>query len=161
MVSSPVFDPNQFVHGINNENWNKLIKHRDKPLINKSIAGLYPPGSTIKSLAVISALENDVFNPKTVIRCNGSIELYGEKFHCWKKKGHGFMDMREGLKQSCDVYFYEVARKLGIDRLSETARKFGLGDKVLDGFIEERTGIVPDTSWKLSLIHISEPTRPY
>ena len=152
MVSSPVFDPNQFVHGINNENWNKLIKHRDKPLINKSIAGLYPPGSTIKSLAVISALENDVFNPKTVIRCNGSIELYGEKFHCWKKKGHGYMDMREGLKQSCDVYFYEVARKLGIDRLSETAKKFGLGEKVLDGFIEERTGVVPNTSWKKKFI---------
>ena len=152
MVSSPVFDPNQFVHGINSKNWNKLIKHRDKPLINKAIAGLYPPGSTIKSLAVISALENDVFNPKTVIRCSGSIELYGEKFHCWKKKGHGFMDMREGLKQSCDVYFYEVARKLGIDRLSETAKKFGLGDRVLDGFIEERTGVVPNTSWKKKFI---------
>ncbi len=148
MVSSPVFDPNKFVHGIDQKSWNNLIKHRDKPLINKSIAGLYPPGSTIKTLAAISALENDVFNHKTVIRCTGSIELYGEKFHCWKKKGHGFMDMREGIKQSCDIYFYEVARKLGIDRLSETAQKFGLGKRVLNGLVEERSGVVPNTSWK-------------
>ena len=148
MVSSPIFDPNLFVHGIDKKNWNKLIKHRDKPLINKSLAGLYPPGSTIKMLAAISALENDIFNPKTVIRCTGSIELYGEKFHCWKKKGHGYMDMRNGMKQSCDIYFYEVARKLGIDRLSETAKKFGLGENVLDGLIEERKGVVPNTNWK-------------
>jgi len=148
MVSSPSFDPNQFVHGIDKKSWNVLIKHRDKPLINKAIAGLYPPGSTIKTLAAISALENDTFNPKTAVRCTGSIELYGEKFHCWKKKGHGYMDMRNGIKQSCDIYFYEVARKLGIDRLSETAKKFGLGKPVLKGLIEERSGVVPNTSWK-------------
>ena len=103
MVSSPVFDPNKFVHGIDGKSWNTLLKHRDKPLINKAIAGLYPPGSTIKTLSAISALENDVYNPKKVIQCKGSIELYGEKFHCWKKKGHGFMDMREAIKQSCDI----------------------------------------------------------
>ncbi len=148
MVSAPAFDPNEFVHGINKKNWNKLIKHRDKPLINKAIAGLYPPGSTIKTLAALSALENDIVNPKTAIRCTGSIELYGEKFHCWKKKGHGYMDMRDGIKQSCDIYFYELARKLGIDRLSETAKKFGLGKDVLKGFIEERNGVVPNTTWK-------------
>ncbi len=148
MVSSPLFNANEFVHGINKKNWDALIKHRDKPLINKSVAGLYPPGSTIKLLAAISALENDIFNPKTVIHCKGSIELYGEKFHCWKKKGHGYMDMRDGIKQSCDIYFYEVARKLGIDRLSQTAKKFGLGKEVLNGFIEERKGVVPNTKWK-------------
>ena len=148
MVSAPIFDPNLFVHGINKKNWDELIKHRDKPLINKSLSGLYPPGSTIKMLVAISSLENDVFNPKTVIQCKGSTELYGEKFHCWKKKGHGFMDMREGIKQSCDIYFYEVARKLGIDRLSETAKKFGLGDNVLRGLIEEKKGVVPNTTWK-------------
>ncbi len=96
----------------------------------------------------ISALENDIFNPKTVINCTGHIELYGEKYHCWKKKGHGFVNMREGIKQSCDVYFYEVSKKLGIDRLSETAKKFGLGKPVLDGLVEERSGVVPNTSWK-------------
>ena len=148
MVSSPVFDPNKFVHGIDGKSWNTLLKHRDKPLINKAIAGLYPPGSTIKTLSAISALENDVYNPKKIIQCKGSIELYGEKFHCWKKKGHGFMDMREAIKQSCDIYFYEVSRLLGIDRLSETAKKFGLGQDVLENLIEERSGVVPNTSWK-------------
>ena len=152
MVSAPTFDPNKFVHGINQKDWKDLIKHRDKPLINKSVAGLYPPGSTIKTLAAISALENDTFNPKTVISCKGWIELYGEKYHCWKKKGHGFMNMRDAIKQSCDVYFYEVSRKLGIDRLAETARKFGLGEPVLDGLVEERTGVVPDTKWKKKYI---------
>ncbi len=148
LVSAPVFDSNKFVHGINQKDWDFLIKHRDKPLVNKAIAGLYPPGSTIKLLSAISALENDVHNPKTVIRCTGYIELYGEKYHCWKKKGHGYLDMREGMKQSCDVYFYEVARKLGIDRLSETAKKFGLGQPVLEGFLEEKNGLVPNTKWK-------------
>tara|TARA_B100000029_G_scaffold515077_1_gene620475 strand:+ start:2513 stop:4447 length:1935 start_codon:yes stop_codon:yes gene_type:complete len=152
MVSSPVFDSNKFVHGINQKDWNYLIKHRDKPLINKAVAGLYPPGSTIKTLAAISALENDIFNPKTVIQCKGFIELYGEKYHCWKKKGHGFMNMREGIKQSCDIYFYEVSRKLGIDRLSETAKKFGLGKPVLEELSEERSGVVPNTEWKKKFI---------
>ena len=152
MVSSPIFDPNKFVHGINQKDWNYLIKHRDKPLINKSVAGLYPPGSTIKLLSAISALENDVFNPKKVIQCKGFIELYGEKYHCWKKKGHGYVDMREGIKQSCDVYFYEVARKLGIDRLAVTARKFGLGKPVLEDLVEEKSGVVPTTDWKKKYI---------
>ena len=152
MVSSPVFDSNKFVHGINQKDWNELITHRDKPLINKAVAGLYPPGSTIKILSALSALENDTFNPKTVINCTGHIELYGEKYHCWKKKGHGFVNMRESIKQSCDVYFYEVSRKLGIDRLAETARKFGLGEPVLKDLIEEKSGVVPNTSWKKKYI---------
>ncbi len=152
MVSSPIFDSNKFVHGINQKDWNNLIQNKKKPLINKAVAGLYPPGSTIKLLSAISALENDIFNPKTVIRCKGHIELYGEKYHCWKKKGHGYLDMREGMKQSCDVYFYEVARKLGIDRLAETAKKFGLGQPVLKELVEERTGVVPNTEWKKKYI---------
>ncbi len=152
MVSSPGFDSNKFVHGIKQKDWDNLIKHRDKPLINKAVAGLYPPGSTIKTLSAISALENDTSNPKTVIHCKGYIEFYGEKYHCWKKKGHGYLDMREGLKQSCDVYFYEVARKLGIDRLSETAKKFGLGKPVLQDLAEERSGVVPNTEWKKKYI---------
>jgi len=152
MVSSPIFDSNKFVHGINQKDWNYLIEHRDKPLINKAVAGLYPPGSTIKTLAAISSLENDTSNPKTIIHCKGYIEFYGEKYHCWKKKGHGYLNMREGIKQSCDVYFYEVARKLGIDRLSETAKKFGFGKAVLKDFFEERIGVVPNTTWKKKYI---------
>ena len=152
MVSSPTYDPNAFVHGIDQKSWNHLLKHRDKPLINKAIAGLYPPGSTIKTLVALSALENDVVNPNLTVNCKGSIELYGEKFHCWEKKGHGFMNMRSAIKRSCDVYFYEIARRLGVDRLSVTAKKFGLGEKVLEGFKEERSGVVPNTTWKKKYI---------
>ncbi len=152
MASSPSYNPNAFVHGINKKYWNELISNEKKPLNNKAIAGLYPPGSTIKTIVALSALENDVWNPKKYITCSGLTELYGEKFHCWKKKGHGPMNMRSAIQRSCDVYFYEVARILGVDRLSETAKKFGLGKKILDGFIEERPGVVPSTSWKRKYI---------
>ena len=152
MVSSPTFDPNKFVHGISSEDWQGLIKDTKKPLINKSIAGLYPPGSTIKPIVALSALENDVISPKFVVECTGSIELYGHKYHCWKEKGHGFMSLRNAIKQSCDVYFYEISRRLGVDRLSVTAKQFGFGKKVLNSFIEERSGVVPNTKWKLKNI---------
>ena len=152
MASSPTFNPNSFVHGIEKKEWNNLLKHRDKPLTNKAIAGLYPPGSTIKTIVALSALENDIWNPKKIVECKGKTELYGEKFHCWKKKGHGFLNMRSAIKRSCDVYFYEVARQLGVDRLSKTAKKFGLGEKVFKGFIEERSGVVPSTDWKKKFI---------
>ena len=152
MVSSPTFDANKFVHGIASEDWQDLLNDDKKPLINKSIAGLYPPGSTIKPIVALSALENDVVSPNTIVECKGEIELYGHKYHCWKEKGHGFLRLREGIKQSCDIYFYEVARRLGVDRLAETANKFGLGNKVFDILDEERTGLVPSTKWKLKNI---------
>ena len=152
MVSSPSYDPNSFVHGIDKKYWNELISNEKKPLNNKAIAGLYPPGSTIKIIVALSALENGIWNPKKYIDCSGVTELYGEKFHCWKKKGHGPMNLRSAIQRSCDVYFYEVARLLGVDRLSETAKKFGLGKKVLNGFIEERAGVVPSTAWKRKFI---------
>ena len=149
MVSAPTFDPNSFVHGINKNEWNSLLNNRDKPMINKAISGLYPPGSTIKTLTALSALENDVVNSKLVVKCNGFIDLHGERFHCWKKEGHGYVSMRSAIKKSCDVYFYEVARRLGIDRLSTTAEKFGLGKKVLNNYSEEKAGVVPNTKWKI------------
>jgi len=149
MVSSPTYDPNKFVHGISQKDWLALIENKKKPLINKSLAGLYPPGSTIKPVVAFSALENNVISPKSVVVCSGSMELYGQTYHCWKEKGHGYMDLRNAIKQSCDIYFYETARRLGIDRLSVTAKQFGLGKKVLNHFNEERGGIVPDTKWKL------------
>ena len=152
MVSSPTFDANKFVHGIDSKDWQDLINNEKKPLINKSIAGLYPPGSTIKPLVALSALENDVISPNTTTECRGEIELYGHKYHCWKEKGHGFLRLREAIKQSCDIYFYEVARRLGVDRLAVTANKFGLGNKVLDILSEELTGLVPSTKWKLKNI---------
>ena len=152
MVSSPAFDPNSFIHGIKQKEWNNLLNNRDKPMINKAISGLYPPGSTIKTLTALSALENDVVSPKLLVKCKGYIDLHGERFHCWKKKGHGVVGMRTALKKSCDVYFYEVARKLGIDRLAVTAEKFGLGKKVLQDYSEEKAGTVPNTKWKIKEI---------
>ena len=152
MVSSPNFNPNSFVHGVEKEEWNELQSNRDKPMINKAVSGLYPPGSTIKTLTALSALENDILNPSLKIECKGYIDFYGEKFHCWKKEGHGVLNLRGAIKRSCDVYFYEVARKLGVDRLAKTAEKFGLGKKVLKNFREEKAGVVPNTKWKLNQI---------
>ena len=150
MVSSPTFDNNKFVHGISTKDWNNLLQNPKKPLINKSIAGLYPPGSTIKPVVALSALENDVIRPSLVVQCSGHMELYGQKYHCWKEKGHGFMGLRDAIKQSCDIYFYEVARRLGVDRLSVTLEKFGFGNKVLNIFAEEKKGLVPNTKWKIN-----------
>ena len=153
MASSPSFDPNQFVHGISRSEWNKINQNPMKPFNNKSITGLYSPGSTIKPLVALSALENNVVTPTFVHKCEGSMELYGHKYHCWKKKGHGYMTLRGAIKQSCDVYFYEMSRKLGVDRLSVTAKKFGLNQKVLGSYyLEEKSGIVPSTKWKLKKI---------
>jgi len=152
MVSTPTYDPNKFVHGISSSDWEALIQNKKKPLMNKSMAGLYPPGSTIKPIVALSALENDVVSPKKVVQCTGSMELYGQTYHCWKEKGHGFMNLRNAIKQSCDIYFYETTRKLGVDRLSVTSEQFGLGKKVLSLFPEEKRGVVPNTKWKLKNI---------
>ena len=152
LVSSPTFEPNAFIHGLDKNYWNSLIKDERKPLANKALSGLYPPGSTIKTLVALSALEHGIIKPLDTFRCKGKIELYGEKFHCWEKKGHGIVNLRKGIQRSCDVYFYEIARKLGVDRLSETAKRFGLGKKVLNDFIEEKSGVVPNTKWKKKFI---------
>jgi len=152
LVSSPTFDPNKFVHGISREDWEDLLNNTQKPLINKPLGGLYPPGSTIKPIVALSALENDVVSTKKYVECKGKIELYGQTYHCWREKGHGYMNMRSAIKQSCDIYFYEVARRLGVDRLSVTSKQFGLGKKIFDFFSEERSGLVPNTKWKLKNI---------
>jgi penicillin-binding protein 2 len=152
LVSSPSYDPNTFVHGVDRDYWNSLISNDRKPLTNKALSGLYPPGSTVKTLVALSALENKIVSPLKSVKCTGKIEMHGEKFHCWEKKGHGVVNMRSAIKRSCDVYFYEIARRLGVDKLSETAKKFGLGQKVLKNFSEERSGVVPNTSWKKKYI---------
>ena len=149
MVSSPKFNPNSFVHGVREDEWKGLLNNRDKPMLNKAISGLYPPGSTIKTLTALSALENDVISHKQLINCKGFIDLHGQRYNCWKKKGHGIIGMRTAIKKSCDVYFYEVARRLGIDSLAKTAKEFGLGKKILEGYNEEKAGTVPGTEWKL------------
>ena len=152
MHSSPSFDPNLFVFGINQDDWQLIRNNPMKPLVNKSISGNYSPGSTIKPIVALSALENDIINPDFTVHCKGHknpMELYGQTYHCWKKEGHGFVNLRDGMKQSCDTYFYEVARRLGVDKLSVTAKKFGLGKKVFkDLFDNEKSGLVPNTEWK-------------
>ena len=149
MHSSPSFNPNLFLYGISTKDWKEIRENPLKPLLNKTVSGLYSPGSTIKPLVALSALENDVITPNQKVRCTGKMEMYGHTYHCWKEKGHGIMDLRNGIKQSCDIYFYETARKLGVDRLNLTALKFGLGNTVLKGTLaNEKKGLVPSTKWK-------------
>jgi penicillin-binding protein 2 len=149
MQSSPSFDPNLFLFGINQDDWQLIRNNQLKPLVNKTLTGLYSPGSTYKPMVALSALENGIIDENFKVNCTGKIEMYGQTYHCWKKRGHGVVNLKSAMKQSCDTYFYEIARKLGVDRLKETAIKFGLGEKVLDKtFGNEKKGLIPDTKWK-------------
>ncbi|MDB9808065.1 penicillin-binding protein 2 [Candidatus Pelagibacter sp.] len=149
MHSSPSFDPNLFLFGISQDDWQLIRNNPLKPLVNKTLSGLYSPGSTIKPIVALSALENDVVSTKFKVNCTGKTEMYGQTYHCWKKKGHGVVDLKNAMKVSCDTYFYEIARKLGVDRLKQTALKFGLGERVLkEIYSNEKKGLVPDTQWK-------------
>ena len=149
MHSSPSFDPNLFVYGISQDDWQLIRNDPMKPLVNKTLQGNYSPGSTIKPIVALSALENGIVNTSFTVRCTGKTEMYGQTYHCWKKKGHGYVSLRNAMKQSCDTYFYEVARKLGVDKLSETAKKFGLGEKVFGNLFDiEKKGLIPNTQWK-------------
>ena len=149
MQSSPSFDPNLFLFGINQDDWQLIRNNPLKPLLNKTLSGLYSPGSTFKPMVALSALENKIISKDFKVNCTGKIEMYGQTFHCWKEKGHGVVDLKNAMKQSCDSYFYEITRQLGVDRLRKTSTKFGLGDKVLSGaYANEKKGLVPDTDWK-------------
>ncbi len=149
MYSSPSYDPNLFLFGISHDEWQLIRNNPLKPLINKTLSGLYSPGSTIKPIVALSALENNVVDTKFKVKCSGKMELHGQTFHCWKEKGHGWVSLKNAMKQSCDTYFYEVARLLGVDRLDETAKNFGLGKKVLGKYFEnEKKGLFPNTKWK-------------
>tara|TARA_B100000795_G_scaffold227578_1_gene183981 strand:- start:355 stop:1509 length:1155 start_codon:yes stop_codon:yes gene_type:complete len=149
MQSSPSFDPNLFLFGIKQDDWQLIRNNPLKPLINKTLSGLYSPGSTFKPIVALSALENKIIDENFKVNCKGKIEMYGQTYHCWKKKGHGVVNLKSAMKQSCDTYFYEIARKLGVDRLKKTSIKFGLGEKVLkENFNNEKKGLVPDTKWK-------------
>jgi len=149
MQSSPSFDPNLFLFGINQDDWQLIRNNPLKPLVNKTLSGLYSPGSTYKPMVALSALENGIIDENFKVNCSGKVEMYGQTYHCWKKKGHGVVSLKNAMKQSCDTYFYEIARKLGVDRLKKTSLKFGLGEKVLDEtFNNEKKGLIPDTKWK-------------
>ena len=153
MQSSPSFDPNLFLFGINQDDWQLIRNNPLKPLVNKTLSGLYSPGSTFKPIVALSALENGVVDENFKVNCKGKIEMYGQTYHCWKKKGHGVVNLKSAMKQSCDTYFYEIARRLGVDRLKKTSVKFGLGKKVLDKtFSIEKKGLIPDTEWKKNIL---------
>ena len=158
LVSSPSYDPNLFSTGLDNKKWSELTSDKFKPLINKTISNNYPPGSTIKPLVAIAALESGI-DPNKKMHCNGKYEIDDKSlesgvkiFHCWKKKGHGNVDMTEAIKVSCDVYFYKIAREIGINKIAEVCKRFGLGKEVFDIFYEEVKGVVPNKTWKKEML---------
>ncbi len=153
MVSSPSYDPNAFNLGMSTKAWNALVQNPRKPLINKAIAGQYPPGSTFKIIVALAALEAGVAGPGHRVFCNGITELGNNKFHCWRHKygGHGWMNMNQAIAQSCDTYFYDLALRLGVDRIGDMARRFGLGEALGVELVGEMDGLVPSKDWKLAV----------
>lgn len=148
MASAPSFDPNLFVRGISSKNYNALREDIYKPLFNKTVQGLYPPGSTFKMMTGLAALKGGVIGQGETVYCPGHMSLGGRRFHCWKRGGHGWMDFNNAITQSCDVYFYEAAHRLGVDKLAELCREFGLGERHDLPLSAVREGIVPSTKWK-------------
>ena len=149
IASAPSFDPNLFVRGISHTDYNALMEDDHRPLANKTVSGAYPPGSTFKMVTALAALEAGVVTPDSRVSCPGFIELGGRRFHCWKRPGHGSVNLERSLTESCDVYFYDIAQKVGIDKIAEMGRKLGLGqtfDLPMSGITE---GIMPDKAWKL------------
>lgn len=148
LVSTPSFDPNAFARGISTQAWNNLLQDRARPLHNKAIQGVYPPGSIFKIVLTIAALEEGVVTPRTPHFCPGFLTVGRKVFRDWKAGGHGVVNLHKALVESCDVYFYQVGQQLGIDRIARYARKLGLGEKTgiaLDG---EKGGLIPDRKWK-------------
>jgi penicillin-binding protein 2 len=150
LVSSPGYDPAAFAAGVSSTYWRELISNPRTPLSNKAISGTYAPGSTFKPMVALAALEAGVMTPDTRVFCGGHYDFGNVKFHCWKKGGHGSVNLRDAIKHSCDVYFYECGRRLGIDRIAAMAKRFGLGHKLDFDVPGERAGIMPTREWKLA-----------
>ncbi|HTN71284.1 MAG TPA: penicillin-binding protein 2 [Methylomirabilota bacterium] len=148
MVSTPAFDPNVFARGIKAEEWRGLIQDRLRPLSNRAIQGQYPPGSTFKIIMAIAGLEEGVLQPEARIFDPGYYNFGNRAFRDWKKGGHGYVDLHRAIVESCDVYFYQLGPRIGIDRIAKWARAFGLGEKSGLGLDDERSGLVPDSEWK-------------
>lgn len=149
MVSHPSYDPHEFARGISGPAWRALLANSKAPLTNKAISGQYAPGSTYKMIVALAAMESGI-SPDFRVSCPGHMELGDNKFHCWKRGGHGPLDMVEALSQSCDVYFYEMGRRLGPERMADMARRFGLGSTLSIDLPGERPGLIPTRSWKLA-----------
>lgn len=155
LASTPAFDPNAFNTGLSQAEWESLVSNPKAPLTNKAVAGQYAPGSTFKPVVALAALEKGAISPDTKIHCSGVTKLGNAEFHCWKKGGHGSLDMQGALEQSCDVYFYEVARRTGIERIGAMARRMGLGDPLGLDLPGEKGGLVPSDEWKMGAIGTS------
>jgi len=149
MVSAPSFDPNLFNSGISLAEWTKLLNNPLKPMSNRSISGQYPPGSTYKLIVAAAALEEGIITPETTFHCNGSFELGNRSYRCWLKKGHGSVNLHRALVESCDVYFYNVGKLLGVDTIAEYARRFGLGELTGIDLPNEKGGLIPTKQWKV------------
>lgn len=147
-VSTPAYDPNMITQGVSAKEWAELNQNEHKPLMNKVLAGQYSPGSTFKMVVALAALESGAINPQTRSFCSGRMFLGDHAFHCWKKQGHGYLDVVQALQHSCDIFFYETAQKIGINKIAEMSRRFGLGQKIDVGLENEKEGLMPDTDWK-------------
>jgi penicillin-binding protein 2 len=148
LASVPSFDPGAFTNGLSRTAWRALLANPRTPLVNKAISGLYPPGSTFKMLVALAALEAGVVSPETEVHCPGHMDLGNHRFHCWKRWGHGIMKLIPAIAQSCDVYFYEIARRVGVDAIALMSRRFGLGEPLGLDLPGEKGGLVPDRAWK-------------
>ena len=148
-VSSPSFNPNLFVRGISQADYSALTEHDHRPLANKVVQGLYPPGSTFKMVTALAALEAGVITPDSSVRCGGYVEVGGNRFHCWKRGGHGRVDLKRSLAESCDVFYYDTAMKVGIDKIAEMGRKLGFGMRHDLPMSAISQGVMPDKAWKL------------
>jgi penicillin-binding protein 2 len=150
LVSSPGFDPTAFSTGLTPALWQELSTDPRNPLTDKAIGGVYPPGSTFKPVVALAALESGIITPETSISCPGYLELGDATFHCWRKGGHGTLHLRDAIKKSCDVFFYETARRIGIDRIAEMAHRMGFGAPLGLDIPGERGGLIPTREWKLA-----------
>ena len=149
LISRPSFDPNLFARGIKQRQWEDLNQNKKLPFLNRSLQSQYPPGSTFKIITAIAAMEESVVDVNTKVTCTGEI-VYGRwHFGCWQKQGHGTLSLHRALVESCDVYFYDLGKRLGIDKVASYARMFGLGKETGLRMAKERSGVVPDTKWKL------------
>lgn len=147
LASTPGYDPNNFVLGLSQKQWVELRDNERKPLSNKAVAGTYPPGSTFKMMTLLAALE-DGMSPTDGHFCGGSIWFGNREFHCWRRGGHGYMDGVAAVKNSCDVYFYEIARQVGINKIADISRRFGLGVEPQIELPRVKSGLMPDRDWK-------------
>lgn len=148
MVSNPAFDPNKFVRGISVKDWKSLNENKFKPMLNKAVTGLYPPGSTFKMVTALAALKSGVIKHSDRVHCGGFVEVSGRRFHCWRHGGHGHMNLHTGIRESCDVYFYELAIKVGIEKISAMANILGIGVKHDLELPAVRKGLTPTKDWK-------------